>query len=281
MKKTAVAISRESRPRVEEPRFALGRHLTVEYYDCDPGILLNAHQVEQACLEAARASGATVLGSSFRAFAPQGVSGVVFIPQSHLAFHAWPEHDYAAMDFFVGGDSCDFDKAVGVLQTALSAELAIVSSDMHRGIVSNNGVERHVPVGEDRTHIHTLSWREKFERSQAWGLVSSVDVYGCDPALIRDEHAIRCFVYELCDRIEMKRFGECVVVNFGEDERVAGFSMTQLIETSLISGHFANESNVAYLDIFSCKFYEPRTAAEFATAFFKGKNYKLQVALRR
>ncbi len=281
MKKTAVSISRESRPLVEEPRFALGRHLTVEYYDCDPGILLNSHRVEKACIEAAQVSGATVLGSSFRAFPLQGVSGVVFIPQSHLSFHAWPEHDYAAMDFFVGGNGVDFDKAVASLQSALNAEVAIVSGDMHRGIVSNNGVEKHVPVCEDRTHIYTLSWREKFAQSKAWGLLSSVDIYDCDPDLIRDEHAIRCFVYELCDRIEMKRFGECTVVNFGEDERVAGFSMTQLIETSLISGHFANASNAVYLDIFSCKFYEPRTAAEFAVSFFKGKSYKLQVAMRR
>ena len=281
MKKTAVSISREFHPRVEEPSFALGRHLTVEYYDCDPGILLNSLKVEKACVEAARVSGATVLGSSFRAFDPQGVSGVVFIPQPHLSFHAWPAHDYAAVDFFTSGEPMDLDKAVGSLQASLNAEVAIVSSDMHRGIVSNNGVEKHVPVCEDRTHIYTLSWREKFERSQAWGIASSIDMYDCDPALIRDEHAIRCFVYELCDRIGMKRFGECVVVNFGEDERVAGFSMTQLIETSLISAHFANASNAVYLDIFSCKFYEPRTAAEFASSFFKSKNYKLQVALRR
>jgi S-adenosylmethionine decarboxylase len=79
----------------------------------------------------------------------------------------------------------------------------------------------------------------------------------------------------------MKRFGKCQVVHFGEDEKVAGFSMTQFIETSLISGHFANASNSVYLDVFSCKFYEPREVAEFATAFFKGDHYKLQIALRQ
>jgi S-adenosylmethionine decarboxylase len=57
--------------------------------------------------------------------------------------------------------------------------------------------------------------------------------------------------------------------------------MTQLIETSLISGHFANATNAAYLDIFSCKFYEPRDVAEFALEFFKGTNYRMQVTLRR
>jgi len=57
--------------------------------------------------------------------------------------------------------------------------------------------------------------------------------------------------------------------------------MTQLIETSLISGHFANASNTAYLDLFSCKFYEPREVAEFAMAFFKGRHYKMQISVRQ
>ena len=108
-----------------------------------------------------------------------------------------------------------------------------------------------------------------------------MDLYECDPGLIRDEAAIKRYVTELCDLIGMKRFGHCQVVHFGEDERVSGFSMTQLIETSLVSGHFANASNTAYLDIFSCKYYDPRQVAEFALAFFKGAHYKMHLALRQ
>jgi len=282
MKKTAVSTRREIRPRFleDEPRVALGRHLAVEYYDCAPAALLDCRQVEQACLNAAKASGAVVLGASFHPCLPQGLSGTVFMPQGHLNLHAWPEHGYAAMDLF-GGANLNFDLGVSSLQSALGAEVAIASSDLRRGVIGNNGLTRRIPLGPDRTHTHTLSWREKFERSHAWGIASAIDLYGCDPQLIRDEQAIRRFVFELCERIQMKRFGECVVVDFGEDERVAGFSMTQLIETSLISGHFANASNAVYLDVFSCKFYEPRVAAEFAAAFFKGRSYQLQVSLRR
>jgi len=115
----------------------------------------------------------------------------------------------------------------------------------------------------------------------AWGLQSSIDLHDCDPALIRDAEAIKEFVLQLCELIKMKRFGETVIVHFGEDERVAGFSMTQLIETSLISAHFANQTNNIYLDIFSCKFYDPEAAAEFTKKFFKGKDYNIQVVLRK
>src|SRR5258708_3926130 len=110
--------------------------------------------------------------------------------------------------------------------------------------------------------------QREYEAANAWGLLSSIDLHLCNPETIRDAEKIKQFVYELCERIGMKRFGDCVVVNFGEDERVAGFSMTQLIETSLISAHFANHDNTTYLDIFSCKYYNPKLEAEFATQIF-------------
>ena len=116
---------------------------------------------------------------------------------------------------------------------------------------------------------------------EAWGIASSIDIYDCDPALIRSADHIRQFVKELCDLIEMKRFGETQVVHFGEDERVAGFSMVQLIETSLISAHFANQTNATYLDVFSCKAYDPEIVREFACRYFGGQQAVLQVSLRQ
>ncbi len=121
----------------------------------------------------------------------------------------------------------------------------------------------------------------QFEQLGAWGLYCSVDIHKCDPHIIRDAEMIRQYAIQLCNLIEMKRFGETQVVNFGEDERVAGFSMVQLIETSMISGHFANLTNTAYIDIFSCKYYNPETAAQFSLSYFKGSDYTLNVALRK
>src|SRR3989344_1847827 len=123
--------------------------------------------------------------------------------------------------------------------------------------------------------------RKEYRLVDAWGLHSGIDIHGCNPEMIRDADAIKRFVIELCELIGMKRFGECLVVNFGDDERVAGYSMTQLIETSLISAHFANQTNTVYLDIFSCKYYNPRVAAEFARKFFKGKDYDLHYTVRK
>src|SRR3989304_7669416 len=95
------------------------------------------------------------------------------------------------------------------------------------------------------------------ETTEYWGISSSIDLYECDLALMQNADAIREFVKILCDRIKMRRYGGTQVVYFGDDPRVQGFSMTQLIETSLISAHFADASSAIYLDVFSCAPYDP------------------------
>ncbi|MCX6765441.1 MAG: S-adenosylmethionine decarboxylase [Candidatus Moranbacteria bacterium] len=121
---------------------------------------------------------------------------------------------------------------------------------------------------------------EKYEKENPWGMLTSIDLKECNPEIIRNAEKIKDFVAKLCDLIGMKRFGEIQVVHFGENQRVAGFSMTQLIETSLISGHFANQSNAVYLDIFSCGKYPPYKSAEFCKDFFQAKSAKVTVIFR-
>lgn len=116
---------------------------------------------------------------------------------------------------------------------------------------------------------------DEFTNTGAWGISANVDLYDCNPEFIRSAEKISQYVKELCDLIKVTRFGECTVVNFGEDERIAGYSMTQLIETSLVSGHFANQTNTAYLDVFSCKFFDPEVVARFSQKFFEANSVKL------
>jgi S-adenosylmethionine decarboxylase len=119
------------------------------------------------------------------------------------------------------------------------------------------------------------------EPTEYWGVSSSIDLYECDLALMQNAEAIRQFVKLLCERIKMRRYGETQVVFFGDDPRVTGFSMTQLIETSLVSAHFADATRAIYLDVFSCAPYEPEDAAKFAAEYFKAQHYKFQVVHRQ
>lgn len=120
---------------------------------------------------------------------------------------------------------------------------------------------------------------ELIREGKAWGLSTAVDLHDCRPEAIRDRDHIEAYVIALCKLIGMKRFGGCQVVHFGKG-RVAGYSMLQLIETSLISGHFANDSNRAYLDVFSCKGYDPAVVEEFSRKFFGARSSACSVAVR-
>jgi S-adenosylmethionine decarboxylase len=71
------------------------------------------------------------------------------------------------------------------------------------------------------------------------------------------------------------------VVFFGDEPRVQGFSMTQLIETSLISAHFADASRAIYLDVFSCAPYDPEDTAKFAAEYFKARDFTFNVVYRK
>lgn len=114
---------------------------------------------------------------------------------------------------------------------------------------------------------------------KAWGLSTAIDLQDCRPNTIRSRTHIEAYVVALCKLIGMKRYGECQIVHFGAG-RVAGYSMIQLIETSLISGHFANDTNRAYLDIFSCKGYDPKVVEEFSKKFFGALSSTSSVTMR-
>ena len=100
---------------------ALGNQLILELYDCPAHILDDPEQVAQTMLAAVEASGATVIQPFFHQFAPQGVSGVVVISESHFSIHTWPEYGYAALDIFTCGEVIDMDAAVESLRRGFSA----------------------------------------------------------------------------------------------------------------------------------------------------------------
>ena len=121
--------------------------------------------------------------------------------------------------------------------------------------------------------------KEAYSMENAWGISTAIDIHGCNPGMIRDEATIKRFIYELCDFIKMKRYGDCIVVRFGEGDMI-GYSVVQLIETSLISAHFVDATSDGYIDIFSCKYYHPEDALTFCKDFSDAKNAKYNYLLR-
>jgi len=110
-----------------------------------------------------------------------------------------------------------------------------------------------------------------------WGKETIINLYECIPV---SENTIRAYAKKICELIDMKPYGEPLVPYFG-NEFTKGFTLVQLIETSSIVGHFAEESNSAYINIFSCKDYDGIEAAEFTKDFFGAKEIEVTTLRRR
>jgi len=117
---------------------SLGHQLMVEYFGCSPELLNDSDHVRAAMMDAANATGATVVGEVFHLFNPHGVSGVVVIAESHLAIHTWPEYGYAAVDLFTCGDEIDPYRGFDLLLKALGASHFEVC-EFFRGHLESDG----------------------------------------------------------------------------------------------------------------------------------------------
>ena len=106
------------------------------------------------------------------------------------------------------------------------------------------------------------------QQTTSWGLHLLLDIAGCNDNITR-EQSIRDFVRELVERIDMVAYGEPVIQHFATHSYdAAGYSLVQLIETSAITGHFSDHNRDAYLDVFSCKPFEPEQVIEVVEKYF-------------
>lgn len=119
----------------------------------------------------------------------------------------------------------------------------------------------------------------EYDSRQSWGLLATINLYECDIQLIKNPREIKKFIIELCEMIKMKRHGEPLIERFAEGP-LEGYSAMQFIETSSITMHFDEEKNRAFVDIFSCKYFNAETALNFCKKFFKAKNCKVQTIIR-
>ena len=97
----------------------------------------------------------------------------------------------------------------------------------------------------------------------------ALNLYGCDPNVIKSDAALRTYAREAVHLLDMKAYGEPVLSHFGHDSPItSGYTLVQLIETSSITGHFSEGSWSAFINIFSCKPYDAKKAREHASEFF-------------
>jgi S-adenosylmethionine decarboxylase len=93
-----------------------GRHLILDLYDCDPGILDDYEELQrllEASLVMAKATILRIIGEKFK---PQGVTLLALLSESHASIHTWPEIGYCAVDLYTCGDTTNTHKAAEFLK---------------------------------------------------------------------------------------------------------------------------------------------------------------------
>ena len=102
-----------------------------------------------------------------------------------------------------------------------------------------------------------------------WGLFAAIDLHDCRPDRVSDPDTIRRFVPSVIHAIGMRSRGDLVLDRFGDGE-LEGWSAMQFIETSTITLHADEIENRCFVDIFSCRAFDPDAAAAIATEHFGG-----------
>jgi S-adenosylmethionine decarboxylase len=87
----------------------LGRQFTLTLEQCSPLFVDDPDQVIQAVDRVAVESKLTVLKAVEHRFAPQGLTYILVLSQSHLVVHTWPEYRIIVVDVFVCVPDFDID----------------------------------------------------------------------------------------------------------------------------------------------------------------------------
>jgi S-adenosylmethionine/arginine decarboxylase-like enzyme len=125
----------------------------------------------------------------------------------------------------------------------------------------------------------TISEQE-YSSQKAWGLLATINLYGCDHSKIIDTECMKDFIKVLCKEIDMIPHGEPRIEKFAEGH-LEGYSVLQFIETSSITIHFDDKiGDRAFIDIFSCKYFDTNKALEFCKNYFSAKDGLMNCIIR-
>lgn len=109
-----------------------------------------------------------------------------------------------------------------------------------------------------------------------WGKHMSLNLAGCNARSIRCAKHIINYSQELVYKIDMIAYGKPILKHFGTENKM-GFTLVQLIETSNICGHFCEETNEAYIDVFSCKDFDRIKVKKITQEYFRPEKISFRV----
>ena len=100
-----------------------------------------------------------------------------------------------------------------------------------------------------------------------WGYHLMLDCQGMNDN-INSKAKLKEFVEDLVEQIKMEAVGKPVIKYLLEGHPNSGYSLVQLIQTSNITGHFMDQDRTAYIDVFSCKKFNPKIVEKVVKKHF-------------
>ena len=125
-----------------------------------------------------------------------------------------------------------------------------------------------------------MSWRQRYECADAWGMLASIDVYDCHAEGLTAE-ALQKLCAQLAERLGSTPEGECALAEFHDPAKGDGLRLLQMLSDGTVTGRLSRRRHTFYCDIFTNRFFEPREPAELLMETLRGSYYRLQVALRQ
>lgn len=106
----------------------LGKHVLAEFEGIDPGPLDDVDFLLHSLRSALHAAGATVCDVVSKHFAPQGVTVIALLSESHASLHTYPELGSVFLDVFTCGDRADPELAMRLLAESLGARTTKITT---------------------------------------------------------------------------------------------------------------------------------------------------------
>lgn len=108
-----------------------------------------------------------------------------------------------------------------------------------------------------------------------WGYHLILDCGGCDFVKMSDYKNVETWIKNLVKDIDMQPIGgpriEYTAAEFPDK---AGFTVVQVIVTSSIVAHFVDNLGQIYLDVFSCKQFDPAVVEKSMQEHFGAKKLR-------
>ncbi len=100
----------------------LGEHFIFDLSNCNHEILMDSERAYSLFAQAVRESGLTVVDEGFYKFSPHGFTCFLLLAESHASLHAWPEHNYCAIDLFTCAIGMDMMPLLMRIKEAFGAD---------------------------------------------------------------------------------------------------------------------------------------------------------------